>query len=367
MSISVVEQGVPLSSVPRARRAPGVDVVRALALVGVCFMNFYGYLITRGGQRAAGLAGQVLDPGVGVLATRFAATFVVVAGMGVSLMARSGGSLSVLRWRLVRRGVLLFTFGFFFNWVWPGTILFFYGAFFVASALLVRLSSKRLATVAGVVVGLSSAVQSWAHARLAAGHSAAWLVVGRGESDTSPRGLLLDVLVRGTHPVLPWLAFMCFGIYLGRLFPLVAASRKVLALTSAGVVVGAYVLSALNFGPAWLRSTEPWDRGGLYVLSATGVALLAICAIDGVAELCHNRWLVRVLATTGRMSLSVYVLHALVFNLVVDVLRWVRPSGVGLAVVFAVVFWAFAVVVTNVVASRWSSGPFEFVYRKFGG
>ena len=157
MSISVVEQGVPLSSVPRARRAPGVDVVRALALVGVCFMNFYGYLITRGGQRAAGLAGQVLDPGVGVLATRFAATFVVVAGMGVSLMARSGGSLSVLRWRLVRRGVLLFTFGFFFNWVWPGTILFFYGAFFVASALLVRLSSKRLATVAGVVATYTEA------------------------------------------------------------------------------------------------------------------------------------------------------------------------------------------------------------------
>ena len=32
----------------------------------------------------------------------------------------------------------------------------------------------------------------------------------------SPRALLFDVAVNGTHPLLPWLAFFCAGIVLGR-------------------------------------------------------------------------------------------------------------------------------------------------------
>ena len=31
------------------------------------------------------------------------------------------------------------------------------------------------------------------------------------------RGLLIDVFVNGTHPLLPWLAFFCAGIVLGRM------------------------------------------------------------------------------------------------------------------------------------------------------
>ena len=72
----------------RRPRLVGLDVTRALALVGVVIMNYHGYL--NGSGAVAGpdgsLAQRWFDPWTGVLSTRFAATFVVVAGAGVSLL-----------------------------------------------------------------------------------------------------------------------------------------------------------------------------------------------------------------------------------------------------------------------------------------
>ena len=78
-----------LGVVPIDRRRPGPDVVRALALLGVIVMNFHGYLIIRGAQPGDGWAADLFDPWTGPLATRFAATFVLVAGVGVTLLTNS--------------------------------------------------------------------------------------------------------------------------------------------------------------------------------------------------------------------------------------------------------------------------------------
>ena len=40
-----------------------------------------------------------------------------------------------MRWRLVARGLLLYAFGLLFDFIWPGTILPYYGAMFVVAAL----------------------------------------------------------------------------------------------------------------------------------------------------------------------------------------------------------------------------------------
>jgi uncharacterized protein len=100
---------------PRTGRLVGPDVVRAVAMAGVVIMNFHGYLILRGGQREGGWADDLFDPWVGPLATRFAATFVLTAGVGVTLLTRSAAGNSArtneLRWILARRGLILYGFG----------------------------------------------------------------------------------------------------------------------------------------------------------------------------------------------------------------------------------------------------------------
>ena len=101
---------------PTSSRYIELDVVRAIALIGVCVMNFHGYLIIDGAKYPpTTFVERIFDPWQGPLSTRFAATFVTVAGMGITLLTRrscagaSRAAISADRWKLARRGVLLFT------------------------------------------------------------------------------------------------------------------------------------------------------------------------------------------------------------------------------------------------------------------
>ena len=96
-------------------RRPGPDVVRAVAMTGVVVMNYHGYLILGGASRSGHAGYDLFDPWTGPLSTRFAATFVLTAGVGVTLMTRrttgDSDATTAMRWRLVRRGLLLYGIG----------------------------------------------------------------------------------------------------------------------------------------------------------------------------------------------------------------------------------------------------------------
>jgi uncharacterized membrane protein YeiB len=353
------------------QRVVDLDVVRAVALIGVCLMNYHAYLILRGGTPGDGFLARTFDPWTGPFSTRFAATFVVVAGMGVALMssravvARDRAEISRIRWVLIRRGVLLYAFGFFLDWVWSGTILFYYGAFFLFAAAVFTLRSRWLVVIGAGAAVAAAGLQWWALQRATNGHSVSWLLDGQAEDSLSPRGLLLDTFVRGTHPLLPWLLFLCVGIVLGRRMPFGAVMRVQLVFMGVLLVAGGYLLSwSLPVHPL-LRSTHPFDRGLLYSVTALGTAVVAVCVIGAIAARTANARATRALAITGRTTLTLYVLHVLVFNLLVDWLEWVHPGGLGTAVLFAGSFWVGAIVFANLWHQRFELGPLEWVYRRF--
>ena len=68
---------------------------------------------------------------------------------------------------------------------------------------------------------------------------------------------------------------------------------------------------------------------------------------------------------TGRTTLTLYVGHVLVYNLLVHRLAWVHPGGLGTALVFAAAYWLCAVGAATA-WQRWRGiGPLEWVYRRF--
>ncbi len=199
-------------------RLPGPDVVRAAALIGVVVMNYHGYLILRGGARGDAAVDRFFDPWTGPLATRFAATFVLTAGVGVSLLTRRARGhpnlVAARRWTLIRRGLVLYAFGLLFDEIWRGTILPYYGAMFVIAAGLFTLRS-RWVVATGIAAALAGAgIAWWGLERRLDGHDTEWLFQ---PADGSGRKLVFDLFVNGTHPLFPWLAFFCAGIVLGRL------------------------------------------------------------------------------------------------------------------------------------------------------
>lgn len=361
-------------------RHPGPDVVRALALAGVVVMNFHGYLVIRGARPGDGRLASIFDPWTGPLSTRFAATFVLVAGVGVTLLTASAAGdperVRVLRWRLASRGLVLYAFGLAFDLVWNGTILPFIGAMLALGALVFTLRSSWV-----LAIGLAAAIASWAlrwwrFEQAASGQDTSWLFAPpRG----SIRTLVFDVAVNGTHPLLPWLAFFCAGIVVGRAVVTAGTSTTPASTTTwwAGTCVGAgFVLlgavltarAVLSSGAPDQRrevllSTDPFERGGLYTASALATALIAFGIIVPLADRFASTGVIDVLRRAGQLSLSIYVLHALVFNLVVDWLGWVEPGGLGTALVFALVVWVVGVAAAVAWQRRRGIGPLEHVYR----
>lgn len=342
-------------------------MTRAVALIGVCVMNYHGYLILHSDQLGGGdsFAERVFDPWKGPLSTRFAAAFVVIAGMGVTLMTRSAigdrAAQRVLRWVLIRRGVLLFAGGYLFNWVWPGTILFYYGAMFVVAAFLFTLRSRWVIAFGIGAAVAGAAIKRWEVNRDAAGHDVFWLTQ---PGDRSPRGLIFDTFVNGTHPLLPWLAFLCLGIVLARWIPWLAQLRIRLIIAGTLAVTATYVAQTVSPNNAHLMLTSD-SRSIAYTLCAAGSAVVGICIIGAIAAARRTSAPVRALAAAGRCTLTLYIAHALVFNLLVDWLGWVRPTGLDTALLFAGGFWLIGIVAAAWWVPRYGIGPLERIYRRF--
>ena len=347
-------------------RRPGPDVVRALAMAGVLMMNYHGYLILRGARREGGALYDLFDPWTGPLSTRFAATFVLTAGVGVTLMTNSSlgdrDRVTEMRWRLVRRGLLLYGGGLLFDFVWEGSILPYYGAMFALAAVLFTLRARWIVLVGALAALAGWSIRWWRYERSLEGHPMDWLT---DPGTRSPRGLVFDVFVNGTHPLLPWLAFLCAGIVLGRMLdtnwwrPAAAGGGFVLyALAS--------LVNAAADGDRLLTvlSDDPFERGLVYTASALGTALLAFVAISWIADQFSTTPIVDALRRAGQMSLTIYLAHALGFNLVVDWLDLVEPRGIGTAMVCTAVFWLTATTAAVLYQRRYGRGPAEQLYRR---
>jgi uncharacterized protein len=350
-------------------RRPGPDVVRAVAMAGVVVMNYHGYLILRGAQRGDGALDELFDPWTGPLSTRFAATFVLTAGVGVTLMTRSSigdpDRTSAVRWRLVRRGLLLYGFGLLYDMIWRGTILPYYGAMFVIGAALITVRIRWLLAIGASAAVSAAAIRWWRYEAELDGHDTSWLT---NPGPGSPRGLVIDVFVNGTHPLLPWLTFFCAGIVLGRLLTTTwwrpAAGAAGFALFALATLVNS---TATNDRSLLLLSVDPFDRGLAYTASALGTALVAFAAISWIADRFADTAAIGALQQAGQMSLTIYVGHTLVFNLLVDQLDLIQPGGVGTALAFAAVYWTAATAGAIAYQRRHGRGPAEVLYRRLTG
>jgi uncharacterized membrane protein YeiB len=248
---------------------------------------------------------------------------------------------------------------------------------FVIAAFIFTLATPWL-----VAIGVSAAVAGagihwWVWERAADRHSTRWLT---NPPPSSPRGLLFNAFINGTHPLLPWLAFLCAGMILGRMlrWDATAGQRKPEWWTPAVLGIGltlfglATLLSDALGGEgatplaAELASRHPFDRGLLYTASALGTALAAFAVIYTLANRFAGSAAVQLLAHAGQMSLSLYVIHALVFNFVVNWQGWIRPAGLDLALTFAAGFWIVAIVAGSLYHRRFGIGPVEWLYRKLG-
>ena len=365
----------------RPSRISSLDVTRAIALVGVVMMNYHSYLNKDKAfyPPRPSFAERIFNPLSGILTTRFAATFVLVAGMSIALLVQSAmqsGNAELIRsaqMKLARRGLFLYALGAAVQWIWPGTILFYYGAFLLISAVMCTWSNRSLIAVSVASIAVSTGVSAWRGYQLFEGNFTQWL----SPAPNSPRNLLIRTFFDYTHPVFPWITFICAGIILGRNLERLAQLRTRIMLWSGVLLFATFLIrtfvmpdsitSQSDYALQRALSTNNHEHSVLHVTSSLAVALLVFCCISLVTDSRATSRAVAFFARTGQMTLSIYLAHVLVFNLVVNWLNWVRPTGLDTALVLSLAFYAVAVSASSLYFRRFGIGPCERVYRAFGG
>jgi len=346
---------------PKSNRLEGLDLARYAAFVGMVVVNFK---IAMGAEGDAGLLGFLTT----ALEGRAAATFVVLAGIGLGLAGLRGLDQTV--WVTIKRALFLLAIGLLNMTIFDADILHYYAFYFLFGVFLLPLGNRALF---GVLVGLNVVFMVMILTR---NYDAGWNWDDYTYSGFwTPVGFVRNLFFNGWHPVIPWLGFLLFGIMLSRISLSERQTQRKLIVGGAVALGAAEGLSALlnaQFAPidlqfAALTTTAPVPPMPLYTLAGLGAA----CVVVGVSLLISDRLkavgILRLLVPAGRQTLTLYIAHILIGMGTLEALGMLGGQSVAQAMVASTVF-CFAATVYALIWARWfKRGPIEALMRKVAG
>ncbi|MCV2490677.1 DUF1624 domain-containing protein [Geodermatophilus sp. YIM 151500] len=367
----------------------GIDAARGVALLGMMAVHLIDPIADDGSPSLAWT----------LAAGKSAALFAVLAGVGVAFTTGRRQRPTGRTWPghaagLLVRALLIGVVGLLLGSVvaadLAAVILPYYALLFAFAIPLLSLSSRALVALAAVIaVGMPIL----SHV-LRAGTEAALIVPNLTFSELldHPARVLRDLALTGVYPALPWMAYLCAGLAVGRALLTSRRTVTLVALTGAGLVVVSrtvsWILMDVFGGRAelaavasrsmtsdrwaevmavgwtgttptdtawWLATMVPHSTTPLDLASTTGISLIVI----GVAILVGRATtaLLRPLAAAGSMSLTLFSLHVLL-------LSWPSsPEGVAGLLAHTVLVVAFALVWS----SYYARGPLEEIVAQAAG
>ena len=349
------------------RRLEGLDAVRGFALVGMMGIHLLPAW-TDGFEPTASWL---------LFAGKSAALFAVLAGVALAFNSggrrpMSGRNLTAARASLAVRGLLILGLGLAIAYVdMPAyIILAYYGAMFLLAIPLLGLSARPVAFAALVFALAGPVLMQALRDRLPEPGYDPTFTTALAE----PGVFFSQLLLTGVYPALPWMAYICAGLAVGRLDLADARIQLRLLAGGAALAAGAWLASVLALGPLgglkaigdatpgltaeaindtliwgpdptlptttwwWLTIVAPHSSTPLDILLTIGTSLAAL----GAGLLAANviRGALSPLAAAGSMTLTLYSAHLLVlatgFLAELPYLSW--GIQVAVAVVFAVLW-----------------------------
>lgn len=240
----------PPGSRSNGRRLVGIDIARALALIGMFTQHIH--IADSEGASSTGWVSWLFEESAG----RASVLFFLLSGVSLAMIHRSG-SFSATPSVLRRRGFLLLTGGILLTQsVWSASILQHYGLVFLLAPWLLRLKRRGLGfvTAAGLIGGpiamlwlprFNDDVLGWW-----TGGTGGWLI-----------RQAWDLAVSGIYPMVIWIGFFTLGMLIGR-------TRIELRRTAAAIAIGG-VAATLLFGSAARVLTEQDADYGYVDIAAT--------------------------------------------------------------------------------------------------
>lgn len=354
-----------------AQRILGYDIARALAILGMILVNFKVVM----GASDNGPTWLVRLNGL--LEGRAAATFVILAGVGIALLSRkgrlSGERARIQRDRrtLARRAVFLFVFGLAYSPIWPADILHFYGLYMLMAVVMLTAPDRWLWRAAGGFV-LAALLML-----LILDFEAGWDFDNLDYLDFwTLEGMVRHMLFNGFHPVFPWTAFLLIGMWLGRQQVLDAAVQNRILGWALGVAVTTEGVSWLltegvfsgDEDLGYVFGTQMIPAFPLYIVAASGTAITVIMLSVKLAQRLDNPAWLQPMVATGQLALTLYVAHVLLGMGLMEAFGWLQSDqSLWLAVGYGLAFYVACVAFAHWWRLHYKRGPVEWFMRRVTG
>ena len=365
----------------RSPRVVGIDAARGVALLGMMAVHILS-AETASGDTSLAWA---------LAAGKSAALFAVLAGVGIALTSGRqkpprGRTRTAIAASLAVRALLIGCLGLLLGSVVPydsaGVILAYYAVLFVLAIPLLGLSVRTLVVLTGLAVVVVPVLSHVARSELAEPELANPTFA---ELLQQPVQLLTELTLTGLYPALPWVAYLCIGLAIGR-------SRLSARATALGLMLFGVLVAVVSSAASWLLMERAGGREQLadvamQTMSQDDFRNILVSGTDGTLPTTSPWWLavqaphtttpfdllftigvaaavigfmivmgwvagsaIRPLAALGSMPLTLYTVHLLLLTLPV------APASDGVA-------FALQVVVLTAFALLWSRhfdrGPLE--------
>ena len=354
-------------------RLAGIDLARAVAIFGMITVNFRAVFTEEEGPEWLLRAAEQVDG-------RAAALFVVLAGIGISLLTRRArqaddpAAQRADRMMVLRRALFLFVAGLAFRAVWRFDILHFYGVYLLAAAFLLDVRERRLALLAAALTFVFPLLYFLLPAQF-----------GIPFWDTTdslwPDQIALDLFFQGYHPVAPWLAFLLVGMILGRADLADPKLRRRWLITGLVMVAlgealakGLLDLGLLKLGfevapratveaAADLFGSDPYPPMPLFVLVGLGWALVVISLCLVIAARWGKRGWLQPFIHAGQLALTIYVFHGTVGAWLPAAFGFNTPLSLAWVLAYSAVFYVGCILLATLWRRRYARGPLEAAMR----
>jgi uncharacterized protein len=355
-------------------RIIGIDIARALAVIGMIIVNFKVVLGDNGLSWVKSFA-SAFDG-------KAAATFVVLAGIGLALMTNSAlrnkdsQKLKTARIRIAKRALFLFIVGLSYIVIWPADILHFYGIYMLVILLLLSSNEKiiLISTIALILLypllfGFWNYETGWNFDTL--DYHSFWTF----------NGFFRNLFFNGFHPVIPWTSFMLFGFWFGKQdLKSDRFIKKAFWVSSIAFIV-IQVLSYLTIlylseGSQQTASelseiigTNPMPPLPMYMFNGIAISISIISACIIMGKRFSTNKVILALNKMGQLALTFYVAHVIFGMGIVEV---INPKKMGnysieFSVVYALAFSLLCVLFAIYWLKKRKNGPVEWIMKKIIG
>ena len=356
------------------KRIIGIDVARALAIIGMIIVNF---------KIAFGSTGsEVIKSILSLFEGKAAATFVVLAGVGLAFMSNTAvknkdvQKLRTTRSRIFKRALFLFVVGLLYMPIWPADILHFYGIYMIITMLFLTSSNKIILGFSlGIIFLYPLLLSLW-------DYETGWNFDTLHYTDFwTIQGFFRNLFYNGFHPLIPWSAFMLVGLWFGKQNLSSPSFIKRSALISLGIFIGCLLFSNIVVGflsEGNLETTEelkqifgtsPMPPLPIYMISGSSIAIFVITVCVIISQKLENNYIIQVLKKTGQLALTFYVAHVVIGMGIVEA---IYPEKMGdFSIEFSFIYALLFSICCMIFAVLWTKykkmGPLEWVMRKLVG